>query len=216
MKILWHGLGSFSISGKPISGEVSIVTDPYTNDVGLRYPRTLTAAAVVQSHEGDYAGNSDAIEGMRTGEKPFLITHAGEFEVQGVFVRGIQAPKKDKTEHTIYRITVAGIRIAHLGAIDRELTDKEVELLGDIDVLIVPVGGVTVLDADQAQKVVNQVEPRVVIPSYHAVDGLKESFSNAEAFCKALACPREDVNKITLKKSKLPMDDLLVYVPARV
>ena len=214
MDITWHGLGSFSFSGKPVSGEVTLVTDPFEGGEGLRYPRTLSAALVVQSHEGKDAGNAEAISGMDK-KQPFVVHHAGEYEVQGVFVTGIRAPKKDGSEHTIYRIIFEGIKIGFLGALDRTLTDTELERLGDIDVLIVPVGGGEVLNKDGAQDVVNQVEPRLVVPSYFHVSGSTRTLEGADAFCKELACPREDSNKLKITKSSLPEDDVKVAVLAK-
>lgn len=214
MNITWHGLGSFSISGKPISGEVSIVTDPYEGGEGLRYPRTLSAAIVASSHDSKDANNVDAVSGMDK-KKPFLVNHAGEYEVQGIFVTGVRAPKKSGEEHSIFRITMEGVKIGFLGSIDRKLTNAELEGLGEIDVLIVPVGGGDVLDKDGAQEVVNQVEPRLVVPSYFHVAGSKRKLADAEAFCKEMACPREDTNKLKITKSSLPQEDIQVAVLAK-
>ena len=214
MDITWHGLGSFSITGKPISGEVSLVTDPFLGGDGLRYPRTLTAAMVVQSHDHEDANNVAAISGSHK-KQPFLVHHAGEYEVQGLFVTGIRAPKKNGEEHTIFRFVIEGIKIGFLGALDRTLTNTELELLGDIDVLIVPVGGGDVLDKDGAQEVVNEVEPRLVIPSHFAVSGFKRDLADAEAFCKELSCPREDVTKLKITKSSLPQEEVKVAVLAK-
>lgn len=215
MQISWHGLGAFSITGKPVAGDVTLVTDPYQNEVGLRFPRTLSAAVVVSSHDALEANNLEAVNGMIEKKPPFTVTHAGEYEVQGIFVTGIHAPKKDGTPHTIYRITLEGVKIGFLGAIDRDLTDKELEKLGDIDVLIVPVGGGSVLNKDQAAEVVNQIEPRTVIPSYYDLPGVKMKLGDVEAFCKELACAREDVTKAKLSKSSLPQEDVNVIVVAK-
>ncbi len=214
MQISWNGLGSFVLQGKPISGEVALVTDPYQNSVGLRFPRTLSAAIVVESHKSDVANNAEAVSGEDK-KKPFLITHAGEYEVQGIFVTGISAPKKDGTDHTIYRIRLEDIVVGFLGAIDRKLTDKEIEALGDIDILILPVGGGEVLDKDKAAEVVAQVEPRMVIPAYYHVTGLKKKLSDVEGFCKEISCPREDVNKLKVTRNDLPDEDVVVQVLSR-
>lgn len=214
MQITWNGLGSFAITGKPIQGDVTLVTDAYQNSTGLRFPRTLTGSIVVQSHDGDLASNTSAI-GDEGKIKPFAVTHAGEFEVRGIFVTGIRAPKKDGTEHTIYRIGLEGMKIAFLGALDRKLTDKELAALGDIDILIVPVGGGSVMDKDTASDVVSQVEPRLVIPSHFKVQGLKEKFADVKPFCDELACPTEESKKIKLTKSGLPQEDIQIIVPAK-
>ena len=215
MDIVWHGLGSFSISGKPIAGEVTLVTDPYDNSVGLRFPRTLKASIVTSSDQSDWANNRESIEGQGERESPFLVDHAGEYEVSGIFVRGIQAPKKEGEAHTIFRLVVEGIKIAYLGSIDRKLTNAEVELLGEIDILILPVGGGAVLDVKSANAVVSQVEPRMVIPSHFDTKGMKEKMANVEDFCKEIACAREDLNKLKVKKSDLPVDDIQLVVLSR-
>jgi L-ascorbate metabolism protein UlaG (beta-lactamase superfamily) len=212
MDIVWHGLGSFSISGKPIAGEVTLVTDPYENSVGLRFPRTLKASVVASSDKSEWANNAEAIEGQGERKSPFLVEHAGEYEVSGIFVRGIDAPKKEGAAHSIFRIVVEGIKIAYLGSIDRKLTNAEIGLLGEIDILIVPVGGGKVLDVKTANAVVSQVEPRMVIPSHYDTKGMNEKLANVEDFCKEIACAREDLNKLKMKKSALPVDDIQLVV----
>lgn len=214
MQISWNGLSSFVIKGKPIQGDVALVTDPYQNEVGLRFPRTLSAAVVVQSHDSTESNNAAAIS-HEDNKSPFLITHAGEYEVQGIFITGINAPKKDETPHAIYRIRLEDINIGFLGQIDRKLTDQELEKLGDIDVLIIPVGGDGAADKDLAADIVSQVEPRMVIPSYFSVKGLKKKLATVDSFCKELSCPMEEVNKLKLTKSALPTDEINIRVLSR-
>ena len=214
MQISWNGLGSFTIVAKPAQGDVTVVTDPYDNATGLRFPRTLAASLVVESHKGKEASNVEAIAGEES-KKPFVVDYPGEYEVKGVFVYGMSVPKKDGSDHTIYRLTAEGIRIGFLGALDRVLTDKEIERLGTIDVLIVPVGGGKVLSKTSANEIVAQIEPRMVIPSYYETPGLKEKFDDVDGFCKELSCPREDVGKLKLTKSALPEDDIKIVVLTR-
>jgi len=202
------------MTGKPLDGEATLVTDPYQNTTGLRFPRTLKAAIVAQSHDSDYANNLGAINPEDEG-RLFRVTHAGEYEVRGIFVHGISAPKKDESEHTIYKFTVEDIRIGFLGALDRKLKNNEIEDLGEIDVLIVPVGGNTVMDAKLAADVVNQVEPRLIIPSYVNVKGVKEKFAEAKDFCKEMGCPTEEVNKAKITKSSLPQEDMQIMILSR-
>lgn len=214
MQITWNGLGSFTILSRPIQGDVALVTDPYDAPTGLKLPRALAASIVVQSHDAPEAANAAAVAG-EGGGKPFLIHHAGEYEVKGMFVHGVRAPRKDGTDHTIYRISAEGIRIAFLGAIDRELKDKELEKLGNIDILILPVGGNSVLSKEKANDVVSQVEPRLVIPSYFDTKGVKMKLDGVDGFCKELSCPTEEVNKLKISKSSLPQDDINVAVLSR-
>ncbi|MDA0208156.1 MAG: MBL fold metallo-hydrolase [bacterium] len=201
MQISWNGLGSFSIIGKPMQGDVTVVIDPYTEKAGQKFPKNITASIVVSSGATSNANGAKHVSGEE-GVPPFLIEHAGEYEAKGVFVKGIRVQKQDKTEHTIYKITAEDMTVGCLGSLDRVLTDAEIEKLGSIDILILPIGGDTMLDTKQAVEVVQQVEPRVVIPAYGT--------SSIEAFCKELASPVEKQSKYKVVAGKLPQDEILI------
>ncbi len=210
MMIQWNGAGCFVITGKPAQTEVSVVSDPY-GDIGLRLPRALNGVMTLVSHDGVLASEVSAVSGPE-GAKSFLVEHAGEYEVQGIFVKGIHAPKKDGSLHTLYRVNVEGMTVALLGAIDRPLVDAELDALGDVDVLIVPVGGGDVLSATEASEAVAQIEPRIVIPSHFAMPGLKTTWKPVESFCSEIATKREDLAKLSVKKADLPVEDMQLIV----
>lgn len=208
MQISWHGLSCFSLTAQTGSGEVSFVVDPYQNETGLRFPRTLTADLIAVSHKGDDADNVEAV-GETSHGKPFVIDLPGEYEVKGIFVHAIDAGEGQR----ILQIEVEGIRMVHLGALSRDLTDKDLDLLGNVDILFVPVGGGRVMSPKMASEVISQVEPRIVIPYDYAIDGLKENFQPIDSFCKALGvCNREDVNKLKIVRKNLPEDKMVIYV----
>lgn len=215
MIIQWNGLGSFSITGKPIAGEVTLVSDPYALETGLKLSKNVSGALVTQSHDAAMANNRKEVSGTPENPDPFFISHAGEYEVQGIFVRGINAPLKDGTLHTIFRVSLEGMVVGLLGALDRPLKEAEIEALGDVDFLAVPVGGGTVLSAKEAAEAVAQVEPRVVIPTHHKIAGIKADFKPVEEFVSEVAMKREDMNKINMKKSDLPLEDTQLIVLAK-
>lgn len=211
MNISWNGFSSFEIVTKSAGGDVRLVTDPYQNSTGLRFPRTLEAEVLLVSHDEEDANNREAVVG-----NPYLIDLPGEFEVGGVFVFGISAPLKRERKggrfpNLIFRIEAEGMRMAHLGALDRELTDEELQRLENIDILFIPVGGGRVMDPKIAAEVISQIEPRVVIPMTHAVEGIKESLGTIDAFCKTFGtCRRENMNKFKINRKELPEDDMLI------
>ncbi len=206
MQIIWHGLSSFEIKIKTTGGDITLVTDPYQNSTGLRFPRTLSAEIALSSHEGDDAGNTGVLAG-----EPYVIDLPGEFEVKDIFVYGVAAPRKDKTKNRLYIIEAEGMRIAHLGALDRALTDEELQRMENVDILMVPVGGGRVMDAKVASEVISQVEPRVVIPMTYALPAMKETLAGVDMFCKELgACRREDMNKYKIARKDLPEEDMLI------
>ncbi len=211
MQISWNGFSSFEITTKAASGDVRIVTDPYQNSTGLRFPRTLEAEVLLQSHDEEDANNVEAILGS-----PYVIDLPGEFEVGSVFVFGVSAPLKrevkgGRLQNLIFRIETEGMRLAHLGALDRSLTDEELQKLENIDILMIPVGGGRVMDPKLAAEVISQIEPRVVIPMTHAVSGAKEELASVDQFCKAFGtCHREDMNKYKVTRKDLPEDDMVI------
>jgi L-ascorbate metabolism protein UlaG (beta-lactamase superfamily) len=211
MHITWNGFSSFEIETKTSTGDVRIVTDPYQNSTGLRFPRTLQAEILLVSHDQEDANNAEAVLG-----NPYLIDLPGEFEVKDVFIFGISAPlarevKGRRMGNLLFRIEAEGMRLAHLGALDRGLTDEELQQLENVDVLFVPVGGGRVMSAARAAEVISQIEPRVVIPMTHAVSGVKESLGTVDDFCRTLGtCRREDMNKFKFARKDLPEEEMMI------
>lgn len=216
MQISWHGLEAFSITIATPAGEATVVVNPYQNETGLRFPRTLSADLVAMSHVGEDTNNLEAI-GEVTHTKPFVIDMPGEYEVKGIFVHAIDAPRKDdKAIHQILLIEAEGINVVHLGALNRELTDAELDALNDVDILLVPVGGGRFMSPKTASEVISQIEPRLVVPYAYAIDGVKESLEPLDAFWKALGTvKREEVNKLKIVRKNLPEEDMMIYVISR-
>ena len=216
MQIYWHGLSCFEITTASSDGEVTLVLDPYENATGLRFPRTLEAQMVLVSHNEEDANNTSEVSGS-----PKVINMPGEFEVRGVFAFGIDAPLKrtgkiGSVQNCLFRIETEGMHIAHLGAIDRLLTDEELQGLENIDVLMIPVGGGRVLTAKQAAEVIAQIEPRVVIPMTYQLPNMKESFESIETFYKEMgACRKEEMNKYKVLRKDLPEEDMLIVTLTR-
>jgi L-ascorbate metabolism protein UlaG (beta-lactamase superfamily) len=103
-----------------------------------------------------------------------------------------------------------------LGGLHRVLTESEIEKLGTIDILLLPVGGGELLDSKRAVEVMNAIEPRLVIPLAHQVEGLKEELGTADSFCKQVGvCTRTDGNKLKISRKDLPSDTVTVAVLER-
>lgn len=203
MQITWNGLGSFAFSVKTGQGDVTVVTNPFASRDDAKFPRAVAASLVVSSHEGKDASVMDAITAEYPEDKrcPFVVNHAGEFEVRGVAVTGVHASRKDGTQHTVYRIDAESISIGFLGDIDRALSDKEVEALGNIDVLIVPSESATL-----AAENVAKIEPRMVIPSYT---------NDTSAVCREISCPVEQTSKLKLTRAQLPEEDMKIITMSK-
>ncbi len=211
MQIIWNGLSCFEFIVNTPDGEVTLVANPYDNATGLRFPRTLEANVVLVTHDEEDANNLTAIAGT-----PKVIDMPGEFEVRNVFVYGVNAPLKREVKgvrvsNCLFRIEAEGMRVAHLGSLDRALSDKELQELENVDILLVPVGGGRVLSPKLAAEVIAQIEPRVVIPMTYELPSLKEPLQPLALFMKEMAgAKKEEMNKYKVSRKDLPEEDMLI------
>lgn len=218
MVITWYGLSCFRIS----SGELTVGTDPFSKDTGLAAPRGATQVTIVSNSNNPYYNNWQSLGGPDA----FVIDSSGEYDLKGLVIRGIAAtgdPKAQKNGFdltTIYSIRMEDMRLGFLGSLnEQKLSDQQLEELGDIDILFVGVGGHVVCDAEQAVTIVNQIEPKIVIPMHYAQKGLKLQLDKVEVFLKEIGSTKVvPIEKLTLKKSGIPegdKTDVVVLEPTR-
>jgi L-ascorbate metabolism protein UlaG (beta-lactamase superfamily) len=181
LDVTWLGHGCFRLRGRG----AAVVTDPYPPSIGLKLQR-LDADLVTVSHEHD---NHNYTQVMRDA---YEIRGPGEYEVAGVSVIGVptfhDAEKGAKHgRNTVYLIEIDDVRVCHLGDLGHRLDDAEAEAIASPDVLLVPVGGHTAINAAQAAEVVRQLEPRFVVPMHYAIPGLKLQLDPLDRFLKEMA-----------------------------
>ena len=211
MVITWFGLSSFKIS----SGNLTVVTDPFSKNVGLTSPRVQTDVALISNIQNEAYNNQESLGG----DSIFVVDGPGEFDVKNLFVHGIAAGGDEKRKNngfdytTIYSIRMEDIRLGFLGSLkQKELTDSQIEELGEIDILFVPVGGNTVCDAEQAVAIVNQIESHIVIPMHYSQKGLKMPLDKVELFLKEIGSKASPQEKLTIKKSEVAEKESEVVV----
>jgi len=197
MQISWYGQGCLRFQGK----DVSVLADGFDEKaLGLKIPKA----------KDDLILNEEFSETEVKNPEVFVIHSPGEYEVKGVFVYGI-GPKDDYPK-IIYRFEMDGLVVAHLGGIAHPLDDEALGELGDVDILILPVGGHSVLNADQAAKMVAQVEPRLVIPIYYKFPGADFDLDTADKFIKATGLKSTEYDKLNIKKNALTEDSQLAIL----
>ena len=162
MEITWLGHSSFKLKGK----QATLITDPCSPETGYSLGKQ-TADVVTVSHQ--HPGHS-YIEGING--NPHIVKGPGEYEINNLLIIGISTyhdkeKGKVKGKNTIYLIEMDEVSICHLGDLGHTLTDNQVEELGNIDVLLLPVGGVSTIGATTAAEVMRQLEPRIVIPMHY-------------------------------------------------
>ena len=214
MKLTWAGQACFQISvsnGKDHSAE--IVIDPFDEKIGLKVPN-FSADILLVTHNHPDHNNTGAIKGS-----PFLIQNPGEYEVKGVFVQGIdsfhdESEGKERGKNTIYTIEAEDMRFCHLGDFgQKQLTDEQLDKIGRVDILMIPVGGTFTIDSSEAAKVIGQIEPKIVVPMHYGLPKLKYELEGVEKFLKAMGKNSVvPVDKLTIKSSALPKEGAMEIV----
>jgi L-ascorbate metabolism protein UlaG (beta-lactamase superfamily) len=210
MQIIWKGQSCFQIiSQANKNSQIFIVIDPFDEQIGLKVPK-LQADILLISHSHYDHNNKKAVLPAREGETPFLIEGPGEYEVKGIFVEGIHSwhDEKEGAErgaNTIFVIEAEELKICHLGDFgQKELSEEQVEEIGDIDILLIPVGGKYTIDGKGAQKVISQIEPKIVIPMHYQIPKLKIKLDPLDSLLKVMGVKTvEPQNKLTIKKKDL-------------
>ncbi len=171
MEITYIGHSCFKIKGK----ELTLVIDPYDPaQLGIKLPK-LEADVVLVSHDHFDHNYVKGVNGYS-----LLISGQGEYEKQGMFVYGIETFHDDKEGkerggNVMYAIELDGFTILHTGDLGHELSTETLEKIPNIDVLMVPVGGVYTIDAEKAVKVISDTEPGIVIPMHYSEKGSKNA-----------------------------------------
>jgi L-ascorbate metabolism protein UlaG (beta-lactamase superfamily) len=219
MDIIYLGHSSFKITGK--TG--TVVTDPFDPQItGMRFPN-VSADIVTVSHdhkdhnfvEGVTAETVDGAPRMK------VIDGPGEYEVKGISILGFASFHDDKEgaergNNTIYVIEIDGLRIAHLGDLGHTLSDNAITEIGNIDVLLVPVGGQFTIGPEDAVKVTRAIEPSFVIPMHYKPVGkaseMFDALSTVEAFTTALGATAETMKKLSIKQGPLTGEEMKLVV----
>ena len=203
MTISWFGQSCFRLEAK----EGSILIDPFSKEIGLKPPRIKDDVILVTHQHSDHNNIEDA------NPEAFIIQTPGEYENHGIAIRGIQSfhDNKQGTErglNTIYVLKAEDMTICHLGDLGHVLTDKQIEDIGDVDILMIPVGGTYTIDAKTAVEVITQIEPKVVIPMHYKVTGHTSTvLEGPEKFVKELGLTPEKVEKYKITKKLLPAEE---------
>jgi L-ascorbate metabolism protein UlaG (beta-lactamase superfamily) len=200
MDISWLGHSCFRIKGN----QAVIITDPFPPDLGYTLGKQ-TASIVTVSHQHPSHSYVDDING-----EPRIIRGPGEYEISGILIIGIatfhdSVRGQTRGKNTVYLMEIEGISICHLGDLGHVLSSEQVEEIGDIDVLLLPVGGVSTINAAMAAEVIRQVEPKVVIPMHYKTPSLKRELDPVDDFLREMGVGQiEPRNKLSVSRTNLP------------
>ena len=214
MEITWYGHSCFRLTERSYA---TVVTDPYDNkSIGYDALR-LKSDIVTVSHDAPGHNNTDAVKGTS-----HVIDGPGEFEIGGVFITGVQSDsggsskkknKENSPRNTIYVFDYDGITVAHLGDLNTTPSQAEIESLGTVNVVLVPVGGGGGLNAAKAAEVISLIEPNLVIPMHYSTPASKLSLDSLNKFVKEMGLSKPETQpSLKVTRSGLPNETHVVVL----
>ncbi len=199
MIISWLGDAGIRIQSK----ETVVLIDPPGSSVGFKPTKQAATIVALTQAEGT---DAKSVAG-----EPFLITSPGEYERQNIFVYGIQLPGDEDRTH--FRVEAEELSLGHLGSLNTKLENGQLAAFEGVDILFVPVGGKSVYSAEDAAKLISQIEPRIVIPIQFKCPGSTSGYGDVSAFLKEMGSKsNEGVDKLKIIKKDLPVDETQVIV----
>jgi L-ascorbate metabolism protein UlaG (beta-lactamase superfamily) len=215
MEVTWYGHSCFRLRDR----DATVVTDPFDKTLGYELPRIRTDIVTV-SHHHPHHNNTKAVKGDFK-----VVNSPGEYEIKSVFITGIatypsrRRRKSDKDEdngderNVIFVFEFDGLIICHLGDLAQVPTQPQVEALSNVDVLLVPVGGSTSLNAAQAAEIISLIEPYIVIPMHYKTSAISLKLDGVQKFLKEMGTPRiEPVDVLKVTRSSLPQETQVVVL----
>lgn len=211
MDISFLGHASFLLKTKT----KSLVTDPFDPKMlGLRFPK-VEAEIVTVSHDHPDHNQASLVSGV---EK--VIFGPGEYEIGGVSIIGIDTfhddvKGKERGKNTIYIIEMEDLRLLHLGDLGHKLSEKQLDEIGEIDVLMIPVGGEYTIGPKIATEVTQGIEPKIIIPMHYQMPSLSETFSkltSPDEFVSQMGLKTQKTKKLKVSKGSLSTDEQIIFL----
>lgn len=209
MDISWYGQSFFKLKGKT----ATVMIDPFSPKIGLKLPKDMQADIVLKTHDHHDHNNVSVVSGATLFDGP------GEYEVKNVIVTGVDSyhdnsQGSERGKNIIFHIQMDGLNIVHLGDLGQaELTEEQTRAIDQVDVAIVPVGGNFTISAKEAVNVINQLEPRIIIPMHYKIEGLNVEIDGVDKFLKEMGA--ENINpepKLSITPEKLPEEPEVVLL----
>lgn len=204
MDITYYGHSCFRVRG----GEGTIVTDPFQASIGYTPPHVAADVCTI-SHDHPGHNNAGVLRGA-----PYVISGPGEYEISGIFIAGWRSyhdrkKGRERGQNTVYTFEVDGICVAHLGDLGHVPDQSIIEVLGDVDILLIPVGGHVTLTAAMASDAINLIEPRLVIPMHYRTEAYTgtASLEPVSKFLKEMGVHNDAASDtIRISQSSLPAE----------
>ena len=180
MDITWLGHSCFRLH----DADMVVVTDPYPTSVGLRIDNRPASVVTVSNTHPNH-NNAESIEG-----DPRVFSNPGEYEYNGVTVRGVMTPLADgqpqEERNVAFSIEIGAINVCHLGDISIPLTTRLIDELKPVDVVLVPTGGHCTIDMDQVYQTLQDLDAKIVIPMHYKTEGINVDVDSIDNFVRRM------------------------------
>jgi len=211
MEIKYLGHSCFRIKGK----NTTVITDPFAPEVGVLGKQTANIVTVSHQHPGH-----NFTEGI-AGE-PRVVSRPGEYEIGDAILIGLPTFHDSEKgiirgKNNVFVISMDELVICHLGDLGETLTESKVEELGNVDLLLVPVGDMSALNASNAARLVRQIEPAIVIPMHYREVQINRELEPVERFLGEMGvtgvAPQP---KLVVTRGNLPLPTQVVVLEALI
>ena len=189
------------------SKKTTIAVDPCLSVLGMKDPKLNDVVELLT--ESRFRVDDPEVRIIIDGPGEYEV---GDFTIRGVAVTRLIDDEKEEKASTAYRLEQGDVSIAVVGNTGPNFSEEQLESLGVVDILVIPVGGGGTLDATNAASLIRAIEPKMVIPVHYADAALRYEVpqDTLETFVKELGAPVEDVQKLKIKSAALP-SALTVY-----
>ena len=202
MILKWLGHACFLIT----SGDgLKIITDPYLNGGKIRYAPVDDSADIVTISHDHYDHNAlSAVSG-----NPEVIRGRGLKIAKGIQFKGIptyhdESKGEQRGDNTVFCYSIDGIKVCHLGDLGHRLSHEQINEIGDIDLLLIPVGGFYTIDANVATQVCDDLNPKVIVPMHYKTPKLDFPITGVDEFLKG----KRNVKRLDLSEAEFVMGKL--------
>ena len=203
MEIIWLGHSSVSVNSR----DLILITDPYDSSDGT-FMAPLKGDIVTVSHDDSKHSNVDSVSG-----NPRIIDGPGEYEISNFYIIGhgtaLTTIDQGSTRkiNTIYTIRAEGLTLCHIGALSQKLTPSQIDQIGAVDLLFVPVTPPEDEDNTVIQETIGSLQPRIVVPVQYTLGTPSEDLPNPAKFFDSIgATEKEPQNRLTVTETNLPAE----------
>lgn len=211
MKITWFGHSCFLLTS---TAGLKLLMDPFKTESHLSYPQVRANADIVTvSHEHFDHNYLADISG-----KPEVLRGNLDKTIRGVHIKGLSAfhddvKGKERGSNTIFCITMDDINICHLGDLGHILTAGEISLIGKVDLLLIPVGGVFTIGIDEAVKIIGAVKPRITIPMHYKTERCQFLQWSSDDFIQGKKGVRKtDSSELDINVTSMPAEPEIIVL----